>query len=413
MSTVEPAVSVPEPDERSAPGRCPVRKLAPVGEPGGADLPRVAEDGGRWVIRSFGSARQVLRDSERVRQAGFGADRIARAGGRIRPPVLYLEGPQHRAQRKAAARLFAPKVIEDYRDMMEELSASLLRGLRTDRPVDLSRLSLAMAVQVAARVVGLTSSSVAGMTRRLDSFFRGDTSGSRLDPRLAVQQLGHRTAMLRFFYLDVKPAIRARRRRPQDDVISQLLEQGFSDLDILTECVTYGAAGMATTREFITVAAWHLLDDAELLSRYRAASREERLHLLEETLRLEPVVGHLFRRTTAPLTLSTPDGERELPVDTLVDLDLRAINADPPTVGSDPLGLCPGRPLPGSVPPSVMSFGDGNHRCPGGPLALMESEVFLSALLDHDVEADGPPTVRWNATTQGYELNDFRIRLRR
>jgi cytochrome P450 len=59
-----------------------------------------------------------------------------------------------------------------------------------------------------------------------------------------------------------------------------------------------------------------------------------------------------------------------------------------------------------------MSFGDGHHRCPGGPLALMETEVFLTHLLSRDLVADGPPSARWNAVTQGYELKGFQVRLR-
>jgi cytochrome P450 len=41
-------------------------------------------------------------------------------------------------------------------------------------------------------------------------------------------------------------------------VVSQLLSLGFRDLEILTECLTYAAAGMVTTRELIGVAGWHL-----------------------------------------------------------------------------------------------------------------------------------------------------------
>jgi cytochrome P450 len=86
----------------------------------------------------------------------------------------------------------------------------------------------------------------------------------------------------------VKPAIRARRRRPSADVISQLLQQGFNDLEILTEALTYAAAGMATTREFITMAAWHLLDEPDLRNRYLIAERVEREAILHEILRLDP-----------------------------------------------------------------------------------------------------------------------------
>jgi cytochrome P450 len=76
--------------------------------------------------------------------------------------------------------------------------------------------------------------------------------------------------LLGFYHLDVKPAIRVRRRYRSADVISQLLQQGFNDVEILTEALTCAAAGMATTREFITVAAWQLLDEPELRSRYLA-----------------------------------------------------------------------------------------------------------------------------------------------
>jgi cytochrome P450 len=133
--------------------------------------------------------------------------------------------------------------------------------------------------------------------------------------------------------------------------------------------------------------------------------------LLQETLRLEPVVGHLRRRTEQPVDLPTPDGDVRLEPGALVDLDLRAVNADAATVGVEPYGLCPGRELPAGVPPAVLSFGDGHHRCPGGPLAMMESEIFLSALLERDLVHAGPPRVRWNPISAGYDLDRFFVRL--
>ncbi len=365
----------------------------------------------RWVVRSFEAARQVLR-SEAVRQAGFGADIVNGAGSGMRPPVIYLEGQPHRTQRKAAARLFAPKVTEDYRGMMQQLSDKLVATVGTNRSSDLSQLSLRMAVQVAAQVVGLTNSSISGMTRRLDTFFEGDITEIGRDPISVLRSVRRNTALLRFYYLDVKPAIRARRRRRGDDVISLLLDADFSDTDILTECVTYGAAGMVTTREFITVAVWHLLDDPDLLDRYRRGDMDQRLQILHEILRLEPVIGHLFRRTTAPVTLGAGDSAVQLPAGSLINIDIRAVNADEATVGAAPTGLRADRQLPASVPATLMSFGDGHHRCPGGPLAIMETEIFVTTLLRYDVVSDGPPRVQWNEVTQGYNLDRFRIRRR-
>jgi len=58
---------------------------------------------------------------------------------------------------------------------------------------------------------------------------------------------------------------------------------------------------MATTREFIVMAAWHLFDDAEVKQRFLAADEATRVSLLDEILRLEPVVGAPCRRAEREL----------------------------------------------------------------------------------------------------------------
>jgi cytochrome P450 len=142
----------------------------------------------------------------------------------MRPPILYQEGSQHRAQRRASARFFAPAVIEGYKPMIAGLCDALLSRLRVDKAVDLSRLSMRLAVQVTGRVVGLTNSSVRGMSARLGAFFAGDPLAGDRSPAGLLRMVRTRSALLGFYYLDVKPAIRARRRRPSADVITQLLQ---------------------------------------------------------------------------------------------------------------------------------------------------------------------------------------------
>jgi hypothetical protein len=75
-----------------------VRKLEPADDRPGPDLERVQDAAGtRWVIRSFAIARQILRSPDGTCQAGFGAEHLHRST--MRPPILYQEGSQHRAQR--------------------------------------------------------------------------------------------------------------------------------------------------------------------------------------------------------------------------------------------------------------------------------------------------------------------------
>lgn len=80
-------------------------------------------------------------------------------------------------------------------------------------------------------------------------------------------------------------------------------------------------------------------------------------------------------------------------------------------VGDDPLQLCPGRPLPSGVNEAVLSFGDGAHKCPGQPLAMLESDVLLHRLLAREVTIVSEPTIEWDDLIAGYALRGFRLRL--
>lgn len=369
---------------------------------------------GIWHVRSFDAVRTVLRSAD-TRQAGFNAELIERAPGDMNRPILYLEGKQHQQQRKLSARFFTPKMVNDsYRRMMERLSDQLIKKLKRQKQADLSQLSMILAVRVAGQVVGLTN-SFPGITGRLDAFFEGDFSEFGWSPRTLLRMLKNQSRMFAFFYLDVLPAIRARRRAPKEDVISHLLAQKYSDLEILTECVTYGAAGMVTTREFISVAAWHMLERPELRQRYLAATEEERYAILHEILRLEPVVTRLSRRATAAIKLESNGEHVTIPPGAKIHLYIDDANMDTEIAGELPLALCPGRQIKGErIPEMLMSFGDGAHRCPGAFIAIQETDIFLQRLLAIDsLRIVSKPSMSWGELSTGYELRHFVIAVER
>ncbi len=408
LTTAQPA--------EASPSRCPVdhsawswQKTAQVSEP--PDAPAIEQDSdGTWHVHSFEAIRSILR-SPHTRQAGFNAEMVQRAPGDMRPPILYQDGKGHNEQRKQTARFFTPKAVSDnYRQLMERLAERLVKRLKRKKQVDLTQLSLELAVRVASQVVGLTN-SYPGLTQRLEAFFEGGTPSPGWNPQALLAFLRVQYRILAFFYLDVKPAIRARRKKRQSDVISHLLDQHCSDVEILTECMTYGAAGMITTREFISVACWHLLERPELRQRYLAAPEEERYAILHEIVRLEPVVGHLHRYASADITIEQ-DGERiVIPQGTKIDLHIHGANQDETAVGELPLALRPGRQLKDErIPTAVMSFGDGAHRCPGTYIAIQETDIFLQRLLALDsLRIVSKPSIRWHALTLGYELRHFTI----
>ncbi len=391
-----------------------LRRAVRAGE---ADGPAVEESGGLWRIRSLSAARQVLRARGQTTQAGFTAERIPTGALRHRP-ILISDGDLHDEQRRKVGRFFAPDVVsERYTQTMEAAADRLLTEAAGTGRLRLDQLALHYSVEVTAEAVGLTHAPTPAMAKRLVSFFRqppldiarpdlGRTPFQWL--QAAVNGL---VPIVRFYVADVRPAIRARRRSPSTDVISHLIAEGYSNADILVECVTYGTAGMVTTREFIVMACWHLLQNQPLAERYLVAGPSERLAILHEIIRLEPVVGHLYRRAQVDLHVHDGDDDWTIPAGALVDVCVRQANTDPAAVGKDPLDLCPGRPLPTGVNPTGLSFGDGSHRCPGQPLAILESDVLLTRLLRLRPRLVSEPELGWDNLIEGYWLRDFELEI--
>ncbi|WP_221284569.1 cytochrome P450, partial [Deinococcus humi] len=337
---------------------------------------------------------------------------------RLRPSVIFQDGEAHREQRTAIANFFTPKTVQEkHHAFIDHLTERLMVRLTRAGKADLSVLSMELAVEVAARVVGLTDSLRPGMDRRIDQLLSesdiaagvpGDLTGR---VRNLAQQVKGLLRMSNFYRLDVRPAILARRKKPQQDVISHLIGKGYNDLEILVECLTYATAGMVTTREFICVAAWHLLENEELRRDYLSGERKERHLLLHELLRLEPVASTLWRRTESEVSIEHDGMIHHIPEGSRMILDIRTANADPAVVGEEPLAVCPHRPLPRGVQAQVLSFGDGAHRCPGAFLAIHESDVFLHRLLALPLRMTSTPVMTFNRMLMSYEIRDFGVEL--
>jgi cytochrome P450 len=334
---------------------------------------RVDADG-VWHIQDYAAAREFLRHAG-TRQAGLGIENALRLRDRMRLPALYRDGAEHGEHRRRTARFFTPERVDSaYREVIERSADEQCAALRRRGAADLSWLSFHLAVAVAAEVAGLTGNR-ADMARRLDRFFRVPDPAARGFGATREQTQNNVTA-LAFFWRDVRPAIAARRRARRDDLISHLIDEGCTNAEILAECVAFAAAGMVTTREFITVAAWHLLTDETLRERYTTGGDADRSAILHEILRLEPVVADLLRWTTEDVRI----GDVTIPSGARVEVGVAAANLDADAMGEAPGAVCPGRALADGVAGSGLSFGDGAHRCPGAYLAMRETDILLSKL---------------------------------
>jgi cytochrome P450 len=376
--------------ESPAPGGCPVHE----------------GDHGVWHVRGYPSSRAALR-SAGTRQAGFGADNARKLPRKMRVPVLWRDGPEHREHRRQTARFFTPRrVDEKYRELMHSFADEQVARLVARGEADVSRLSFDLAVAVAGQVVGLTNSDRRGMASRLNRFFREfSVKPGFTSPAALYRLLYSNTSLALFYFCDVRPAIRARERERQDDLISHLIDDGASHGDVFGECLTFAAAGMITTREFITIAAWHLFSDPGLREAYTSGDRAGRLAILNEIVRLEPVVGALSRWADDDLDIPAGDGTVTIPRGARIDIAIESANLDPAAVGADGGQVCPARPLADGVADSVLAFGDGPHKCPGAHIAIQESEIFLTKLFAvPGLRMVRAPQTRIRAELASYEL---------
>jgi cytochrome P450 len=360
-------------------------------------------------VHTHALARAVLRAPE-VEQNGFGAD-IMRSMKKslMRLPVLFLEGSEHQELRRATARFFAPRTVEDsYLQLMQRETQRLIDQLKRDKRARLDSIAMEMSVTVAAEIAGLTEHVVPGMPERIGNFLNNPPVAEKMSAGLLLRMGLSQFKLLLFYLFDVRPNIRLRRKAPRQDVISHLISLGYRDREILTECVIFGAAGMITTREFITMAALHLIERPELSTRFLAAGEAERRAILEEILRLEPVIGKLYRRTTSAMDL--PDGQHVEAGQSFV-IDIRSANGDIEAVGACPFHLDPDRQMPDPrTGAPAMGFGDGRHRCPGAFIAMEESSIFLAQLLAlPGLRVVGEPKFTWNNLVGGYEFHECSI----
>jgi cytochrome P450 len=364
---------------------------------------RVVAKPGASVVRSYSFARDVLRSSS-ARQAGASAE-LEDIGNPDHAPVFYLDGEAHQRKRSAIARFFtAQAVTTRHCAVMERTTDALLSELRAAGRGRLDELSMRLAVAVAGAIVGLTNSNQVAMASRISATLSGSFRQDLHRLSRLWYQLTRSLRGLSFFIFDVKPAIAARRRVRSDDIISHLLDEGYSDKCILIECLTYAAAGMVTTREFIVMCAWHLLERNELRTRFLAGGEDEQFAILEEILRLEPVAAMLFRRTGEPMT----DGAAcPVPAGTLLGIDLRAANTDESVVGACPHRLDPDRAQRIRATGGYLSFGYGAHRCPGWQVAMHETRVFVDRLLRMPgIRLERAPTMGWCDMLMSYELRN-------
>jgi cytochrome P450 len=259
----------------------------------------VRPEPGSRLVASFSGLRAILRN-ETLHQSGV-QDSVMNADDPMTASIFWLDGQAHRSRRAAIISFFTPKAIATrHLPIMRRAADELVGRLHRSGRGRLDKISFALAVAVTSEIVGLPDSRLPGMNTRIELFGRGPALASRGGAWKLLATAVTGLLVMLIYLLDVRPAIAARRRQRREDVISRLLDEGRSDKEVLVECLTFGLAGMTTSREFMVVAAWHLFDNEPLRQRFMRGDDAEKMAILMEILRLEPVAGMIYRRASEP-----------------------------------------------------------------------------------------------------------------
>lgn len=382
---------------------CPVRDPADRRKSADIALRNTQPDAGAHWIKKASVARQILRSKNAV-QAGAGAE-FLKYENPEHAPVFFLEGQDHFNKRQKTQRFLSPKAVTDQHYLiMERISDALLAQFRQQGRAKLEDISFELAIEVVSEILGLTNSDKAGRARRIQRVLYASIAKNMSGLAglwLNVRRVFH-TGI--FFLMDVRPAIKARKRAPKEDAISFYLEEGYSNTAIIVECLTYGTAGMLTTREYIVMVAWYLFEDAALRQQFLDGEMKEQMAILMEILRLEPVAAMVHRRVHEEVV---DDAQAVHPAGGLFGIDIRAANTDEELVGECPYAVDPDRAKRQKDIGRYLSFSDGIHGCPGWQVALHETRIFLHRLFQvPGLKLEREPDIGWNDQLKSYELRN-------
>lgn len=297
---------------------------------------------------------------------GVGEQRLPReaATGNL----VSIDPPAHTDLRRIVNRGFTPRTINGWRPRIDELVAGFLAAAG-DRIDVVGELAVPLPVRVIAELLGADAERSADFRAWADASTRMASGSSRgsvdEDALMAILAMAQHLAA----------EIEQRGRDPRDDLLTTLVRAHGDDALTETEAVGFAAlllfAGTETTTNLIGNACWCLLGAPD--ERRALVADPARLPaVLEETLRFEPPVQYVFRRSTRPF-------ERhgvEVPADAVITLVLGAANRDPRHWGEDAETFRPDRRGLGHL-----GFGFGAHFCLGASLARHEASSALEALL--------------------------------
>jgi cytochrome P450 len=352
---------------------------------------------GIWVFLTHPDAvKQVFTGDPRLLHAGEANIVLLPVLGR--QSVLLLDEQEHMAQRKLMLPSFHGPRMRRYEAVMAEVAGREIERWPLGSPLSAWPTMQAITLEVILRTVfGVQDGE--RLSRLGDALRHVLAWGTRPQRLALLAAIGpRRIADLRVFRHVLEPAdhllyeeIRRRRAAPdleeRDDVLSLLLQarhddgSPMSDKELRDELMTLLVAGHETSATSLAWALEALVRHPAALARLREevdAGEDAYLDaVIQETLRLRPVIALVLRRLTEPMEI----GGRLLPAGATVAPCIYLLHRRP-DVYPNPRAFRPERFL--EQPPGTYTwipFGGGVRRCLGASFAQFEMKVVLRELI--------------------------------
>ncbi len=329
-----------------------------------------------WYVTRYEDVEAILKDTEHFAmdfRAAFDPEVVAKMD---RPQVMDMvnnhlltkDGEDHRRLRSLVTQAFTPRRIAGLRPRIQQIADNLLEGARDQGEMDLvEEYAFPLPITVIAELLGIPVEDRANFRKWSDAFVSGPFKGD--------QEAFYESAMGFVMYLG--QIFEQRRRQPQDDLISALLQaeeagDRLSTEELFSMVVLLIIAGHETTVTLIGNATVAILAHPAVKERL-IAHPEEMPKAVEEFLRYElPVQRALTRWVKSDVEIGGKlirRGDMVVPV-------LGSANRDD-AVFAHPKQLDIERPNLNAH----LAFGKGIHYCLGAPLARLEGEIALNTLL--------------------------------
>jgi cytochrome P450 len=331
-----------------------------------------------WFVTRHDDVVTVLLDDERFvrdpslalspEQLEQSTDRMPESFAFIEQHMLNRDGADHRRLRRLVTKAFTPRMVEELRPRIEEIASELLDAVQARGEMDVvEEYAFPLPITVIAELLGIPVAD-------RDRFRRW--SNAIVTPAFGPDALAEFGGLMVDFVAYLRALFERRRSEPSDDLISALLQvrdggDALSEQELFSMVVLLIVAGHETTVNLIANAVLALLEHPEELAELRREPARVPA-AIEECLRFDgPVERALNRWAAADVEL----GGHTIRRGDDVIVVLGSANRDPERF-ADPDVLDIGREDKKHV-----AFGRGSHYCLGAPLARLEGEVALTALL--------------------------------